>query len=316
MEKRILFIAPDFFGYYKIIKNELGINGYMVDTFLYPRGFVYKLLEFKFRKTILYKRYCKNYYNSLKNRFANEYDIVYIIKASKLPSDFLAYLKERFSNARFIQYLWDDIALDPDSLRTLPFFDKVLSFNKYDCMANGFMWRPFFYQKDYSREKMCKEIDLFYIASYNNSRFNFVRKILSMEGIEKLNVKIILKSSIFLFLTNIQNFNYCRYFSTKGLKYGDMIDTLKKSTCSIEMPYIGQIGLTTRPFECLSTRTKVVTTNRDIVNYDFYHENNVLVVDSDNPHIPIEWIRKEYQEIPQDIVDFYSINKFIKDTLS
>ncbi|WP_228731997.1 MULTISPECIES: hypothetical protein [Pseudomonas] len=41
----------------------------------------------------------------------------------------------------------------------------------------------------------------------------------------------------------------------------------------------GQAGLSFRFFEAMTSRKKVITTNKSVVDYDFYNPANILVID-------------------------------------
>ena len=44
----------------------------------------------------------------------------------------------------------------------------------------------------------------------------------------------------------------------------------------------GQIGLTIRTMETLCLHKKLITNNKDIVNYDFYNKNNIFIIGVDS----------------------------------
>ena len=51
------------------------------------------------------------------------------------------------------------------------------------------------------------------------------------------------------------------------------------SRCVLDSAQEGQMGLTIRVLEALGAKKKLITTNEDIVNYDFYNEENIYVYD-------------------------------------
>ena len=65
----------------------------------------------------------------------------------------------------------------------------------------------------------------------------------------------------------------------------------------MEIQRTEQVGLSFRIFEALGHRKKLITTNKDIVNYDFYHPQNILVVDENTIEIPEEFVTSPYVEI-------------------
>lgn len=315
--KKLLLCLPLFYEYHSLIASHLEKKGYSVDIILYPHTFLYKLLDQIAPGSSLFSRYEQYCFQKLKKKVGNDYDTVLIIKGSMIPIWFLEYIKEKNKTARFVQYLWDDIDIDKKSVDTFKYFDKVCSFNPYDSRKYGLFFRPFFFANDGIKQDRKKRISILFIVSYRKERFVLAKRILSYAKQNNLNVKIILRTSIFLFLTDIvHHLPYVKLFKSKGVSYRGMMELLSESYCSIELPALSQVGLTTRPFEALGTRTKIITTNKDIVNYDFYNPTNVLVIDDHSFDIDPEWFEKPYVNVPTNITNKYTIDTFIEDILS
>ena len=73
--------------------------------------------------------------------------------------------------------------------------------------------------------------------------------------------------------------------------------------------------MTMRTIEILGLKRKLITTNKDIVNYDFYNSNNILVIDRDNPKFDISFIEKPYIELKEEIYKKYSLENWILEIL-
>ena len=83
---------------------------------------------------------------------------------------------------------------------------------------------------------------------------------------------------------------------------------IEKSNVLLDIHRENQNGLSFRVFESMGLHKKLITTNSDIKNYDFYNENNILIIDSKKPEIPIEFIKKPYVEIPEKIISQYKVS--------
>ena len=55
----------------------------------------------------------------------------------------------------------------------------------------------------------------------------------------------------------------------------------------------------------------MITTNADIVNYDFYSPSNILVVDRKNPKFSIKVLIGEYQMVDNKIYTKYSLESWV-----
>ena len=73
-----------------------------------------------------------------------------------------------------------------------------------------------------------------------------------------------------------------------------------------------QLGLTMRTVEAVGAQRKLITTNRDIVNYDLYSTRGVLVVDRDDPVIDEEFLDSEAVPFDEQVRQRYSIGSWIE----
>lgn len=49
----------------------------------------------------------------------------------------------------------------------------------------------------------------------------------------------------------------------------------------------------------------------DIVNYDFYNPNNILVWNEDLKSIPYEFLNSDYEKLSEDIYQKYSLKNWL-----
>ena len=89
-----------------------------------------------------------------------------------------------------------------------------------------------------------------------------------------------------------------------------------KAKCVLDIEMRAQTGLTMRTMDILGLRKKLITTNQDIVNYDFYNPNNILVIDRDNLNIDYGFLDLPYQDLDNDIYQKYSIRNWLIQLLS
>lgn len=88
---------------------------------------------------------------------------------------------------------------------------------------------------------------------------------------------------------------------------------MHRSKAILDIQHPAQTGLTMRTIETLGIGRKLITTNTDIVNYDFYNEENILVIDRTNPVIPNSFIEHNAKEVSQQIYQKYSLNGWIEE---
>ena len=66
------------------------------------------------------------------------------------------------------------------------------------------------------------------------------------------------------------------------IDYKNKLLEAKKAFCLIDLKLESHNGLSFRFYESLYFQKKLITNNKDVVNYDFYNSNNILIVDYDN----------------------------------
>jgi len=88
------------------------------------------------------------------------------------------------------------------------------------------------------------------------------------------------------------------------------------SAVLVDIHHPGQTGLTMRTIECVGARRKMITTNQDVVNYDFYRPQNILVVDRLAPVVPPGFMEAPYVMLPDALYRQYSLRSWLNRLLA
>ena len=103
-------------------------------------------------------------------------------------------------------------------------------------------------------------------------------------------------------------------FHFTPLKGRKMDSLIAGSRCILDSPQDGQLGLTIRVFEALGAKKKLITTNEDVKNYDFYRPENIFVfngkIDFESPFFTMP-----FQELNQIIYEKYSLRNWLETIL-
>ena len=91
----------------------------------------------------------------------------------------------------------------------------------------------------------------------------------------------------------------------------ETVKTIENSKIVFDICNKNQVGLTMRTIEALGSQRKLITTNKDIVNYDFFDKNNIYVFDLESFEIPSAFLETEYHEINENIYKKYSLSSWI-----
>ncbi|HBK4773408.1 TPA: hypothetical protein LLS85_001956 [Providencia rettgeri] len=272
--KKILFICSNFYNYTEIISKELESQGAEV-TYYDERAshtFLYKALS-RLNLSIFFKRKNNNYYSEIINK-RQDYTDILIISPEIISEEILLSMKKNFHSGKFILYMWDSIKNKKNSKKLLKHFDKIYSFDLEDSKENKrIIFEPLFYDKSFENSETTKEkYNLSFIGSIHSDRLDIIKQ---FDTMEKKFSYLYSPSKIFTYL-KLKNINL---ISHNKIDINDVSVIFKKSKAIIDIHHPRQNGLTMRSFETLAAGKKLITTNKSIINYDFYHENNIYVLD-------------------------------------
>lgn len=246
----------------------------------------------------------------------NHYDVVFMTAGHRMKVDTLVRLKQINPSALFVWYSWDYEELVDNFSNKIQCFDIVYNFERRQAKKYGIGFKPLFYCEPLGNT--LKDIDIGFVGTYHSNRHDYICRILDKYPD--------ISSEIYILKHDERNsFNKVKdtllgrklylekYCHTKGLSYDRTIDITKRSRCVLDFPYIGQEGLTIRTIESLGAKCKLITTNKNIVNYDFYDSNNIYIIDTDNMELPDEnFFSSNYKDVPDDIYQSYSLNSWIE----
>ena len=90
---------------------------------------------------------------------------------------------------------------------------------------------------------------------------------------------------------------------------------MMESRIIIDVQMAKQNGLTIRTFEALGFNKKLVTTNKNILEYDFYDPQNIYVYDGKFDFDNV-FFTKPYKPLPKELKEKYSLSSFLDTLLS
>ena len=181
-----------------------------------------------------------------------------------------------------------------------------------------------FFDEEY--ERIAKEdseliYDLFFVGTVHSDRYQILKEV--KEQFEKNHLRVFyfmyLPSKLMYYqkkiFTNEFNGSNINEFSFAGMPSDQLTAKLKQSKAVVDIQHPKQTGLTMRTIEMLGANKKMITTNADIKNYDFYHPNNICIVDRENVVVPTEFMASSFIEVDKKIKERYSIKYFVLDVL-
>ena len=305
--KRLLLIAPVFFGYYKDMILEAEELGYHVDYLCdAPSNSNISKALGRINKKLISgsaKRYYKEKALSLVEE--EQYDKVLLVAGMTcaFTADMFCEMRRLQKQAEFILYQWDSEVNLPYCKSIHPYFDRIYTFEKADSEQNKiYRFMPTFYTRIYEKigkkERPVPRYDCFYVGTAHPKKYLEINRMA-----EDLKPEL------------PRQFIYHRDFQKVKLSGADIMKGMEVSTCILDAPQGGQTGLTLRCFECMGAKRKLITTNVDIVNYDFYRASNILVYPGTIEERKA-FFENPYEDLPEELYRKYSMNSWMKRLLS
>lgn len=258
-----------------------------------------------FLKTFL-KRNLKKEYRINKIRGILEkngfQDVILVIRPDLLDESLLIYASSRAN--RFISFYFDAIKNIPEKSELISFFDEVYSYEKADVQEHDLKFITNFIPFDEFHNAEDAH-GVFNISSYD-SRSVFLEEIAQQLQEVDYPYKFIVKYNKDFesdFLEVIQSYLDCK----------DVQEFIKTADILLDIQKENQQGLSFRVFEALGADKKLITTNADVKNYDFYNPDNILIIDKNKPVIPLEFLDKKVVPVAKEIKDKYRRDHWIQE---
>ncbi|WP_452224173.1 hypothetical protein [Lacinutrix chionoecetis] len=307
-EKKILIIGPPSLGYLKKINENLqkrnGVvsNIILIDRYSFKyRNFAHKISNF-LSKVFLNKNLKKEFVNTHileQVKTLGKQDVIFIIRPDLLKESTLQFLKTQTTSLQAFYY--DSTRRFPKKVDIIPLFDKVYSYDRLDVKKYGleFLTNYIFDESNHTKTE-----NIFFNISTYDYRYE------AMEKLAKYIHEKQWEKEILVLGPDELNSDYLTIIN-KQIPVDEVAEKIKKAKIIIEIQRKEQVGLSFRVFEALGHNKKLITTNADVVNYDFYNPNNILVLDENNIEIPEDFVNSPYEAVDDIILNKYRLNQWV-----
>jgi hypothetical protein len=318
--QRILVISSKLFGYQERIAERLKYFGAFVSLLDgRPDNSFFTKFIMRYFPSVYKNKISKYYQNAIRNTF----DQVLIISPEYLSVNIIFALRKKTQTSQLILYMWDSFFNKKNVFNVIKYFDKVLTFDPDDARQLNIVFRPLFFSSGRQDKKESNnEIDMSFIGTGHSDRARI------LEEIKKQCINLHLKYFFYLYLPSkfiyyfhkITNKHFKKikksWFHFDHIDYNDYIKISERSRAIIDIEHPKQSGLTMRTFEVLGKGKKLITTNKNIRNYDFYNPSNILIIDRSHPVIDKDFFNTDYQPLSANIYYKYSIDGWLEDMIT
>ena len=322
--KKVLIFCPKFFGYEKRMEKAFENAGYMV--YLYDErpsnSFIGKVslrLNLKFYKPVVRKYISR----VMEENKGIQFDYIFVVKCEAMGKNEIDMLKSAYPNAKLVLYYWDSVKNIPDGEKKINYFDKVFTFDPNDAKKYNLPFLPVPYGEEYTNyeESGNYEYDVAFIGTAHSLRPRVVKQIKKQcEDMGRRCFTYFYSPHILVyFLNKLTNKDYkylpFKEVNFKALSTEEVCRIYNSSRCVMDIEHPRQNGTTTRPVEMLPMKKKIITTNKYVKNFEFYNQNNFLIIDRENPCLKEEFFETEYSPVDKDVLYKYSPENFVKNVM-
>jgi hypothetical protein len=324
--KTFLLVMPEYSDFSELFLKNLEKCGFQ------PSLITDKLPDFKykgserlvnfFRKTFLKDKkhkkeivaqFKRNEFSKLANNINQNFDYILVIRPDEFPISFIENLKTKTS--KLIAYQWDGIEKFPEVKKYFSLFDSFFCFEEVKDVENVKKITNFYF--DFDDVKSAKHLQkngspVFYFVGLDwENRRDKINEFVQFAVKNNISLDFYLQE----FDKNVHKNPEITYVKNR-ISFAENLEFVKKSDVLVDFVDPRHDGLSLRFFEGMHYHKKVITDNKMVKNYDFYHPNNIFILEN-NYHDIEAFLKIPYHHILDEIVKKYGfsswINKIIKD---
>ena len=246
------------------------------------------------------------------NKNLNEYTKI-IINDAMFNNNILKYISKKNAVASKYVYYTNAVRNSRIKPNNIPKDWRVYTFDISDSKEFDIEYSPEYYTEHQENIKYDLKYDVCYVgADKTNVRLKNLLDI--KEVLRKIKVQ-----NFFHIFRVLKKYNKYELQETTNmfLKYEDIQRIILESKCILELQMEGQSGCTLRTLESMFLNRKLITNNKDIVNYDFYNPNNIFVIENaddfkDRFNDILKFMRSPYQKLPDMVKNNYKFCKWLE----
>ena len=246
------------------------------------------------------------------NKNLNEYTKI-IINDAMFNNNILKYISKKNAVASKYVYYTNAVRNSRIKPNNIPKDWRVYTFDISDSNEFDIEYSHEYYTEHQENIKYDLKYDVCYVgADKTNVR---LKNLLDIKEVLRKN-KV---QNFFHIFRVLKKYNKYELQETTNmfLKYEDIQRIILESKCILELQMEGQSGCTLRTLVSMFLNRKLITNNKDIVNYDFYNPNNIFVIENaddfkDRFNDILKFMRSPYQKLPDMVKNNYKFCKWLE----
>ena len=324
--KKIILIMPPDFGVYQVIEQNLHHMGFGQVTIISPlfryktKDRIYNFIQKTFlgnkdyKKQLIDDYYTAEVSQTLSSFAPKSIDYAIVIRPDKL--DLKTIEKIHNTAHKVVAYQWDGLARFPKVFKVITHFQRFFVFDLEDYHRYRYQYPNLlpctnFYFDMPEESVSVNENEVLYVGVYIKDRIQSLIRVVNALSKYDLTLNV----NLFYGRKTSPFFHPHITFFSKGLNYAQYLTLTKKATLLLDIKTVDHNGLSFRIFEAIKYQKKLITDNKSIKLYDFYHPNNFYVVENDLFEGLSDFLESDFIPLSEDIRQKYSFTNWVKNIL-
>ncbi len=327
--KTIIISIPNDFGLPQMFKQNLEYLGMKV--FLLEHSKTHDKLSFSdelkhishkfFKKDRTYKsiarennrlRIEKDLHSKMLDSISEKTDYALIIRPDLLNDEIIEKIKNK--TQKLVGYQWDGLNRYPEVHKKIKYFDHFFVFDEKDLKTDDkFKLITNFYFDFNLVGNLIPQHDIFFIGSHIESRMPLLIEVsafLKNKGL-KTDINVIGSSRKYIERNSETGIIHIKEIFDFKKNY----EHIKNSKAILDLLNNVHSGLSLRTFEAIGLKKKLVTNNPEIKKYDFYHPENIFLLNERKLEDLAKFLSTPYHELDPEIYFKYSFENWIENIL-
>ncbi len=208
--------------------------------------------------------------------------------------DITKFIKKKNKNIIIYLFFWNAITEDKKKILIDKNIDEFYSYNILDCKKYNLKYNTQFYTKNILLKEQEKKDDVLFLGS-DKGRKKIIDTLKAKFEKKNLNCN-------FLIINKEKNFvSYSKYLSMIS-SCRALLDIVNKNVS----------GLTLRVLESIFFSKKLISNNKDLINYDFYDSSRIFILNYNNLDELDIFLKKDYKKVEKEILDNYDFESWLK----
>lgn len=239
----------------------------------------------------------------------HKYDISFFIRADQFSERLVKKIRKR--TQKMVNYQWDGLDHYPKIFDYFRFFDRLLVFTSDDIKKYStykLYPLPIFHHGTGQENFMEFHYDFFYCGVGLEERIRLSKNLEEFCVVNNLKFKALLTIP-----SNVKE------VETESVSLIQRVVTLKENENLAKLARVvvdyklgNHNGIAFRYYECMKNEKKMITNNKHIKDYEFYHPNNIFICDFKNFNGLNEFLEKPYHSLDPKMVNKYGINNWVR----